>query len=56
MSHCDVDRWGEYDWVDGAERLERYRPGGYHSLLIGDVLHERYHIVHKLGFGGYSTV
>ncbi|OKP14466.1 hypothetical protein PENSUB_14078 [Penicillium subrubescens] len=24
--------------------------------MIGDVLHDRYHIVDKLGFGGYSTV
>ncbi|PGH15536.1 CMGC/SRPK protein kinase [Helicocarpus griseus UAMH5409] len=24
--------------------------------MIGDILHERYHIVDKLGFGGYSTV
>lgn len=24
--------------------------------MIGDVLHERYQIVDKLGYGGYSTV
>jgi serine/threonine protein kinase len=24
--------------------------------MVGDVLHDRYHIVDKLGFGGYSTV
>ncbi|PYI30888.1 kinase domain-containing protein [Aspergillus indologenus CBS 114.80] len=46
----------QYNWVDGAETLERYRPGGYHPIMIGDLLHDRYYIVDKLGFGGYSTV
>lgn len=46
----------EYNWIDGAEKLERYNPGGYHPVMIGDVLRERYAIVDKLGFGGYSTV
>ena len=46
----------EYNWIDGAESLEKYRPGGYHPIMIGDILHERYYIVDKLGFGGYSTV
>ncbi|EEP78338.1 predicted protein [Uncinocarpus reesii 1704] len=45
----------EYDWIDGAESLERYRPGGYHPIVIDDVLHDRYQVVDKLGFGGYST-
>lgn len=46
----------KYDWIDGAESLEKYRPGGYHSVMIGDRLHQRYRIVEKLGFGGYSTI
>ncbi|PYH81545.1 kinase domain protein [Aspergillus uvarum CBS 121591] len=45
----------QYNWVDGAETLERYRPGGYHPIMIGGLLHDRYYIVDKLGFGGYST-
>ncbi|EEQ34593.1 protein kinase domain-containing protein [Microsporum canis CBS 113480] len=46
----------EYNWVDGAESLEKYQPGGYHPVMIGDILHGRYHVVDKLGFGGYSTI
>ncbi|OOF95540.1 hypothetical protein ASPCADRAFT_170258 [Aspergillus carbonarius ITEM 5010] len=46
----------KYHWVDGVENLERYEPGGYHPINISDVLHNRYHIVDKLGYGGYSTV
>lgn len=42
--------------LEGVERLEGYRPGGYHPIIIGDYLHDRYRIVHKLGFGGYSTI
>ena len=43
---CDID----------AEPLHRYGPGGYHPLGLGDVLKDgRYKILHKLGWGGYST-
>ena len=34
-----------------------YRPGGYHPVTLGDTLkNNRYKIVHKLGYGGFSTV
>ncbi|OGM49816.1 protein kinase domain protein [Aspergillus bombycis] len=59
MSHDEEHTGGchfEYNWVDGAESLEKYGPGGYHPVMIGDVLRGRYRIVDKLGFGGYSTV
>lgn len=46
----------QYNWINGAESLEKYKPGGYHPIMIGDLLNERYCIVDKLGFGGYSTV
>ncbi|KAF2257428.1 kinase-like protein [Trematosphaeria pertusa] len=48
FSHiCDVD----------AEPLHRYRKGGYHPIGLGDLLKDgRYKILHKLGWGGYSTV
>ncbi|KJK67857.1 Eukaryotic elongation factor 5A hypusine DNA-binding OB fold [Aspergillus parasiticus SU-1] len=58
LSHTEDTRTRhyEYNWIDGAESLEKYKPGGYHPIMIGDMLHGRYHIVDKLGFGGYSTV
>ncbi|QIW96655.1 hypothetical protein AMS68_002173 [Peltaster fructicola] len=39
-----------------AEPLYRYKPGGYHPILLGDILQDRYTILHKLGWGGYATV
>lgn len=46
----------EYEWVDGAEPLAKYRPGGYHPVMIEDILNGRYRVIDKLGYGGYSTV
>ncbi|KND89994.1 SRSF protein kinase 2 [Tolypocladium ophioglossoides CBS 100239] len=45
----------EYENIEDVERLEDYRPGGYHPINIGDELHGRYQVVHKLGYGAYST-
>ncbi|KAK5635875.1 hypothetical protein RRF57_011587 [Xylaria bambusicola] len=43
---CDVD----------AEPLHHYRPGGYHPVHLGGQLkNRRYKILHKVGWGGYST-
>ncbi|KKZ57827.1 hypothetical protein EMCG_05578 [[Emmonsia] crescens] len=39
-----------------VERLERYRPGGYHPLTLGDIIQSRYRVVHKLGYGAYSII
>jgi serine/threonine-protein kinase SRPK3 len=40
-----------------AEDAELYKAGGLHPVYIGDSLKEdRYRIVHKLGFGSFSTV
>ncbi|CAG8908315.1 unnamed protein product [Penicillium egyptiacum] len=52
-SHHEFDF--KYNWIDGAENLEKYAQGGYHAIMIGDTLQEIYRIVDKLGFGGYST-
>ncbi len=38
------------------EDIQRYRPGGHHPVQIGDILGERYRVVHKLGYGPSSTV
>lgn len=44
---CDID----------AEPLHRYHRSGYHPVHLGDYLgNGRYKILHKLGWGGYSTV
>lgn len=45
----------DYMPLEDIERPERYRPGGYHPIAIGDRLSDRYDVVHKLGFGTYST-
>ncbi|CAK7568720.1 MAG: hypothetical protein SEPTF4163_006721, partial [Sporothrix epigloea] len=44
---------------DEIEDVEKYAPGGYHPVDIGDVIssgkHE-YEVIHKLGHGGFATV
>ncbi|KAJ2915569.1 hypothetical protein MD484_g4845, partial [Candolleomyces efflorescens] len=43
--------------LDEVEDLEGYRCGGFHPISIGDTLGSgRYKVLHKLGFGGSSTV
>ncbi|KAL4995612.1 kinase-like domain-containing protein [Aspergillus recurvatus] len=42
--------------IEDVEKLERYRTRGYHPVMIGDRFQNRYHIVHKLGYGSYSTI
>ncbi|KAJ5237410.1 hypothetical protein N7489_007501 [Penicillium chrysogenum] len=40
-----------------VEPLHRYRQGGYHPVTLGECLKAgRYKVLHKLGWGGYSTV
>lgn len=56
FSTMSPDATIEYRWIDGVERLELYEPGGYHPVVIEDLLQNRYRIVDKLGFGGYSTI
>lgn len=41
--------------LEDVEKLDGYRPGGFHPMAIEDLLHDRYLVVHKLGFGAYST-
>lgn len=42
--------------VDNVEYIENYQEGGFYPVHLGDTFQERYKIVHKLGFGGSSTV
>ncbi|KAK4149980.1 kinase-like domain-containing protein [Chaetomidium leptoderma] len=45
-----------YEFLEDVERLDDYRPGGYHPIQLGDRLHERYRVVHRLGHGTFSTI
>jgi hypothetical protein len=45
-----------YEPIEGVEKLESYRAGGYHTITIGDRIHSRYQVVQKLGHGTYSTI
>ena len=55
----DMDLEYEATYVpgpDGSEDLDQYQPGGYHPVVIGDLIENRYEIVHKLGAGAFATV
>ncbi|KAJ6568132.1 kinase-like domain-containing protein [Mycena sp. CBHHK59/15] len=44
-----------------TDDVTRYVPGGYHPVIIGDILRaptgtSSYRVMHKLGFGSYATV
>lgn len=39
-----------------SEPMERYTEEIYYPVYIGEVLVDRYRVVHKLGWGGFSTV
>jgi serine/threonine-protein kinase SRPK3 len=46
-----------YNIMEDIENIENYKAGGFYPLHIGDELDGgRFTIVHKLGFGGFSTV
>ncbi|KAJ8060102.1 hypothetical protein OCU04_011712 [Sclerotinia nivalis] len=42
--------------LDDIEELENFSPGGFHPIDIGDKIGGRYKVIHKLGYGGFSTV
>lgn len=42
-----------------VEEVEKSAPGGYHPVDIGDIIdagNRQYEVLHKLGYGGSSTV
>ncbi|RXG41449.1 hypothetical protein VDGE_05247 [Verticillium dahliae] len=45
-----------YEYISDVERLDGYRPGGYHPIQLNDKLQERYSIIEKLGHGSHSTI
>lgn len=51
LSHF-VDTWtNKYQ-----ENQNNYREGGYLAVNVGEILHHRYLMMHKLGWGEFSTV
>jgi serine/threonine protein kinase len=50
------EQWYMYSMSEEVENIERYRPGGYHPVNLGDRLGGQYKIIHKLGHGGFGTV
>lgn len=46
-----------YHFIEDVEDASKYRVGGFHPVSIGDKLNkDQYQVVHKLGYGGYSTI
>lgn len=53
----DLDTVPVSNTLHDQESIMRYRAGGYHPTQIGAMYKDgRYRIVHKLGWGGFSTV
>ncbi|OBT93442.2 hypothetical protein VE01_08681 [Pseudogymnoascus verrucosus] len=53
----DVSVYRPHNLLYTQEPLSRYRQGGYHPVTLGDTFNDtRYTVLHKLGWGGYSTV
>ena len=52
-AHTSTDE----DYSDtNNERAKEYRQGGYHPVYVGEMYNGRYRVVHKLGWGYFSTV
>jgi serine/threonine-protein kinase SRPK3 len=45
-----------YEYISDVERLDGYRPGGYHPIQLSDKLLGQYTITEKLGYGSYPTI
>jgi serine/threonine-protein kinase SRPK3 len=51
-----VDRQYRPSALDNVEEIENYCPGGFHPIDLDDEIEGRYKVIHKLGYGGFSTV
>lgn len=45
-----------YDNGAPCEWVESYHPGSFHPVHLGDVFHDRYEVIRKLGDGSFGTV
>lgn len=45
-----------YTFAGDIEDPEWYKKSGFHPVHIEELHHSRYRVVHKLGYGSYSTV
>lgn len=52
----EVAQNDEEEVQDMEEGMSSYRPGHFHPVYIGDVYHDRYQVLNKIGYGQYSTV
>lgn len=58
LDHASASKFfgASYAPIEDIEPFERYAPGGYYPVRIGDQFSSsRYRIVHKLGYGASST-
>ncbi|KAK7055920.1 kinase-like protein [Favolaschia claudopus] len=54
--HSHLDRFYEPHF-DDVERLQGYQHGGFAPISLGqEFVNGRYKVIHKLGYGGFSTV
>lgn len=53
---AEVAQNDEEEAQDIEEGISSYRPGHFHPVYIGDVYHDKYQVLNKIGYGQYSTV
>lgn len=54
---ADMSEYVATEKIKTEEKISRYRPGGFHPITLGNSFKQgRYTVVHKLGYGGFSTV
>ena len=54
--NSSIDEETEESDDEEQEDPDDYSPGGYHTVNIGDLYHNQYKVVRKLGWGHFSTV